>query len=448
MMLGEARTLELLKKVISLTEADQAEALLMSNETGLTRFANSTIHQNVFEKDAIVYLRAALGKKTGVASSNLLDEDSLKKLARTAVDIAASQVDNPDFDGFVSSPRADKVDAYFESTAACAPGKRAENVKVVIDAANKRSFLAAGSHWTAAKEIAVANSAGTEQYHKYTAGYLNTVIMSPTSSGYADGSFLDVDGFDPTGLGEEAARICADSQDPREIGEGKYDVVISEAALSSILDWLGYIGFGADWFQEGRSFMSGNIDRKIMGGNISMWDDGLDPAGLPLPFDFEGVPKQRVDLIDKGVAKGVVHNTITARRGGVTSTGHGLPPGEQLNALPLNIFVAPGNSTVEEMVASLKRGILVTRFHYINGLLDPKRALFTGMTRDGTFFVEDGKIAYPLKNLRFTHSMLEALSSVEMISRDAKLNISTWQGASVVPALKIKDFNFSGKTEF
>jgi predicted Zn-dependent protease len=447
-MLGETRTIELLKKVISLTEADQAEALLIGETTGLTRFANSTIHQNVFERDAVLYLRAAVGKKIGVASSNLLDEDGLKKLARTAVDIANSQVDNPDFEAFAASPRAEKVDVYFESTAECVPEQRAENVKVIIDIASKFDFLAAGSHWTSAKELGVANSAGAEQYHKYTTGYLNTVIMSPTSSGYADGSFLDVNGFDPASLGEEATRICAESREPREIDEGKYDVVISGTALSSILDWLGYIGFGADRFQEGRSFMSGNIDKRIMGSNISMWDDGCNPAGLPLPFDFEGVPKQRVDLIHKGVAKGVVYNSITAKREGRRSTGHALPPGEQINALPLNLFVETGNSTLDEMIASLDRGILVTRFHYINGLLDPKRALFTGMTRDGTFLVEKGKIAYPLKNMRFTHSMLAAFSNVEMISRDAKLNISTWHGASLVPALKIKGFNFSGKTEF
>jgi PmbA protein len=447
-MLGEAKAIELLKKVISLTEADQAEALVMSETTGLTRFANSTIHQNVFEKDAVVFLRAAVGRKIGVASSNILEEDSIRKLARTAVEIAKSQVDNPDFEGFAASPRAEKVDAYFESTGDCAPRRRAENVMSVIDAASKMDFLAAGSHWTAAKELAVANSSGTEQYHKYTAGYLNTVVMSPTSSGYADGSFLDIDEFDPASLGDEAVRICAASQDPRDIDEGAYDVVISEVALSSILDWLGYIGFGADWFQEGRSFMSGNIDEQIMGSNISMWDDGHDPAGLPLPFDFEGVPKQRVDLIRQGVARSVVHNTVTAKRGGVRSTGHALPPGEQINAVPLNIFVGTGDSTKEEMVESMEKGILVTRFHYINGLLDPKRALFTGMTRDGTFFIENGKVAYPLKNMRFTHSMLEALSNVDMISKDAKLNISSWQGAAVVPAMRIKGFNFSGKTEF
>ena len=447
-MLGEAKTIELLKKVISLTDADEAEALLLSEKTGLTRFANSTIHQNVYEKNAVVYLRAAIGKKIGVASSNLIDEESLRKLARTAASIAGSQVDNPDFSGFVRSPRAKKVDAYFESTGECPPERRAENVKVVIDAANKADFLAAGSHWTSAKEVAVVNSAGTEQYHNYTAGYLNTVVMSPTSSGYADASFLDMGTFDPAGLAEEAVRICSDSQNPREIGEGKYDVIISPTGLNSILDWLGYIGFGADWFQEGRSFMSDNIGEKIMGLNVSMWDDGHDPKGLPLPFDFEGVPKQRVSLIENGVAKGVVYNTIAANRAERQSTGHALPPGEQVNALPLNIFFGTGESTLDEMVASLDKGILVTRFHYINGLLDPKRAVFTGMTRDGTFFIENGRVAYPLKNMRFTHSMLEALSNVEMISKEARLNISNWHGASVVPALKIKDFNFSGKTEF
>jgi PmbA protein len=447
-MLGEARAIELLKKVISLTEADQSEVLLVSETKGLTRFANSTIHQNVFEKDAVIHLRAAIGKKIGVASSNLLDGDSLKKLARKAVEIAKSQVDNPDFDEFVKSPPAKKVDSFFEQTSECPPATRAENVKAVIDAANSSSFLAAGSHWTAAVETAVANSAGTKQYHRHTSGYLNTVIMSPTSSGYADASFLDIGELDPKALGDEAARICADSQNPKEIDEGRYDVVISEAALSSILDWLAYIGFGADWFQEGRSFMSGHIGEKIMGGNISIWDDGLDPAGLPLPFDFEGVPKQRISLIEKGVAKGVAYNTITAKRENRKSTGHALPPGEQVNALPLNMFVGAGDKTKDEMVASLERGIVVTRFHYINGLLDPRRALFTGMTRDGTFFVENGRIAYPVKNLRFTHSMLDAFSNVEMISREPKLNISDWHGACLTPALKIKGFNFSGKTEF
>jgi predicted Zn-dependent protease len=447
-MIGEAKALELLKKLISMVEVEQAEAILMATSSGLTRFANSTIHQNVYEKDNVIFLRVAKGKKIGVASTNLLDDDSMKQLTKTAVEIAESQVPNPNFDSFVNSPRAATVDVFFKETADCSPLRRAENVKAVIDEASKLDFFAAGSHSTSAKELAFVNSLGTTQYHRYTSAFMNTVIMSPTSSGYADYSCLNINDFEPKRLGEEATKICADSQNPKEIEEGAYDVVISPNALEGLLNWLSYIGFGADPFQEGRSFMSDRIGESIMGENISMWDDGLDQKGVPMPFDFEGVPRQRVELITNGVAKGVVYNTLTARKESKQPTGHALPPGEEIASLPINIFFSTGDSTTQEMIESLDRGLLVTRFHYINGLLEPRKALFTGMTRDGTFFVENGKIKHPVKNLRFTHSMLDAFSNVEMISKDAKLQISDWLGASVIPAIKIKGFNFSGKTEF
>jgi PmbA protein len=447
-MLGEAKAIETLKKLLSVVEVEQAEAIMMGGTKALTRFANSTIHQNVFEQDNVIYLRVAKGKKIGVASSNITDDTALKHLAERAVKIAESQVPNPDFDAFVHSSPARKVEAFDEATEKCTAEKRARNVEALIREADKFNFLAAGSHSTTAREIAFVNSLGTQQYHRYTSVYMNTVVMSPTSSGYADFSCLRIAELDPKQLGEEAVRICAESQDPRELDEGRYDVVLSPYALDELMTWLCYIGFYADPYQEGRSFMSGRLGDTIMGANISMWDDGLDPRGLPLPFDFEGVPRKRVDLIKKGVAEGVVYDSLAARKEGKQSTGHALPPGEEVSSMPLNVFVATGDATEEEMITSLDRGLFVRRFHYVNGFLEPKRALFTGMTRDGTFFVEDGKVKYPVKNLRFTHSMLDAFSNVEMISKEAKLQLSSWMGASVVPALKIKGFNFSGKTEF
>ncbi len=447
-MIGEAKALEILKKLLTMVEVEQAEAVLLGRASGLTRFANSTIHQNVFERDTVILLRVAKGKKIGVARSNLTDTESLRQLARRAAQIADSQVPNPNFESFANSPRAPKVEAFYEETANCTPVRRAENVKMVIAEAEKLGFLAAGSHSTTADEIAYANSLGTSQYHRSTSAYMNTVVMSPTSSGYADFSSLNIADFDARKIGEKATKICADSQNPREIEEGRYDVVISPEAVDEIMNWLSYIGFGAESFQEGRSFMSGRLGERIMGENISIWDDGLDTKGIPMPFDFEGVPRQRISLIENGVAKNVVYNTITARKEGKQSTGHALPPGEEISALPINIFFGPGEHTIEEMIESLDRGLVVTRFHYINGLLDTRRALFTGMTRDGTFYVENGKVKYPVKNLRFTHSMLDAFSNVEMISKEAHLHLSNWYGANVVPALKIKDFNFSGKTEF
>ena len=447
-MQGEAKALDVLRKLVKTVEADQAEAILMGVSSGLTRFANSTIHQNVFEKDSIIYLRAAVGKKLGVVSSNLMEPEALKQLARRAVEIARKQVDNPEFESFVKSPRAKQVEAFDAETEKCGADRRAGNVKVVIDQADKFDFLAAGSHSTSAKELAFVNSLGTEQYHRCTAVYMNTVVMSPTGSGYADLSALDLAGFDPGKVAEEAVRICAESQNPRDIPEGRYDVVITPRALSDLMNWLAYIGFSADSYQDGRSFMSGRIGERIMGENVSIWDDGLDPSGNPLPFDFEGVPKQRVDLVQNGIAKGVVYNTMKAHKEKRSSTGHALPPTDEISAMPTNIFFATGKHTREEMIASLHRGLLVTRFHYVNGLLEPRRALFTGMTRDGTFYVEDGKMKYPVKNLRFTHSMLDAFSAVEMISKDTRMHLSDWFGADVLPALKIKNFNFSGKTDF
>jgi PmbA protein len=447
-MLGEARALEILKVLLSMVEVEQAEAILMAGTSALTRFANSTIHQNVFEKDHLIYLRVAKGKKIGVASSNVIDDEGLKQLARRACEIANSQVSNPDFESFVRSPRAPKVESYDEETEKCSAQRRAENVRAVIEQADRQEFLTAGSHSTSAKEMAFANSLGTQQYHRYTTVFMNTVVMSPTSSGYADFSGLRISDLDPGRLGEEAVKVCADSQDPKEIEEGRYDVVITPYALDTLMNWFSYIGFGAEAFQEGRSFMSGRIGQAILGQNVSIWDDGLDPRGLPLPFDFEGIPKERIDLIKEGVAKSVVYSSLSARKERKASTGHALPPGEEVSALPLNIFFSTGQSTEAQMIESLERGLLVRRFHYVNGLLEPRRALFTGMTRDGTFLVEDGKIKFPVRNLRFTHSMLDAFSNVEMISRQAKLQFSGWLGASVVPALKIKGFNFSGKTEF
>jgi PmbA protein len=378
----------------------------------------------------------------------VLDEQSMRHLAERAVEIADSQVPNPNFDSFVHSPAAPKVEAFDEETEACSAERRAKNVQALIREADKQDFLAAGSHYTTAREVAFVNSLGTQQYHRFTAAFMNTVIMSPTSSGYADYSCRSIADLDPARVGAEAAKVCSDSRDPRELEEGRYDVVLSPYALEELMTWLCYIGFGAEPFQEDRSFMSGKIGQTIMGKNVSIWDDGLDPKGQPLPFDFEGVPRKRVDLVKNGVAKGVVYDSLLARKEGKQSTGHALPPGEEVSAMPLNVFVAGGDSTEEEMIRSLDRGLFVRRFHYVNGLLEPKRALFTGMTRDGTFLVEGGKIAYPVKNLRFTHSMLDAFSNVEMISRETKLQLSSWMGASVVPALKIKGFNFSGKTDF
>jgi len=206
------------------------------------------------------------------------------------------------------------------------------------------------------------------------------------------------------------------------------------------------MGFGAQSFCEGRSFMSGRIGLKLMHESVSIWDDGLDEDGIPSTFDMEGVPKQRVNLIENGIARGVVYDTYYAAKEGVKSTGHSLGPSYAGGPLPTNLFMAAGKSSLDEMIRSTERGLLVTRFHYTN-IADPAHAVLTGLTRDGTFLVENGRISRPVRNLRFTESMTDAFSAVEALCAERSLEPAIL-GAILVPAVKISSFTFTGATEF
>jgi predicted Zn-dependent protease len=278
---------------------------------------------------------------------------------------------------------------------------------------------------------------------------LVTVIMSDASSGYASTTSMDVSDLDAEALGRVALDKALRSREPTDIEPGAYTVILEEEAVADMLFTLGYLGFGALSVQEGRSFMNGHFGERITGENITIWDDGLDPRGLMQPFDYEGVPKQRVTLVERGIARGVVYDSFTAgREADQESTGHSLPAPNTFGPFPSNLFMAPGVATKAEMLASTERGIWVTRFHYTNPV-HPVQTVLTGMTRDGTFLVEDGEIVRPLKNLRFTQSILEAFGRADMVGDQLQLVSSGWGGTGLcVPALKIRDFQFTGATQF
>jgi predicted Zn-dependent protease len=276
--------------------------------------------------------------------------------------------------------------------------------------------------------------------------------MGDTGAGYAQAASRDVDEIDVEHVATTAIEKAIRSANPIDMPAGEYVVVLEENAVADMLEFLGYIGFGALHYQEGRSFMCGRMGKDIMGKNITIWDDGYDERGFSFPFDFEGVPKRKVTLIDEGVAKALVFDTLTAGKENKESTGHstGSPMG---GPIPLNLFMASGDKTIEEMVKSTDKGIYVTRFHYTN-VVEPINAVLTGMTRDGTFLIEGGEITRPVKNFRFTQSVLEAFSNASMIGEKAKLiGGDTGYGARfptgvVAPAMKIDSFKFTGVTEF
>lgn len=447
-MLGEEELREITAKVLSLSQADQTEVLVFSDDSQLTRFANSYIHQNVAERNIHVRVRAVVGKRIGVASTNDLSEESLKKVAETALEMASLQLENPDFVSLPEPTPIPEVRAFSEATAGFTPEARAQAVGGICRRAVENDLVASGAFSTSVQEIAVANSLGVFAYFPTTLADLSTVIMSDDSSGYGASVAWNVEQIDAEAVGAEAVDKALRGHNPREVEPGRYTVILEEYATEDILEMLSYVGLGALAVQEGRSFMCDRFGEQIVGSAISLWDDGLDPTGLPLPFDFEGVTKRRVSLIENGVAMNVVYDSYTAGKEGKASTGHGLPAPNTFGPIPVNMFMAPGQASLEEMITSTEQGILVTRFWYTRPV-HPKLAIITGMTRDGTFLVEKGEVTYPVKNLRFTQSYLDALSSVEMVGRTTKLVHSGFElNGNHVPALKLGDFEFTGVTEF
>ncbi len=450
-MITKERVQEVLEKCLKLASADQAEVVVMGGDTYLTRYATNYIHQNTAESNAEVFVRAIFGKKIGVATTNALDDESLGRAVRQAEAIAMVQPDVPDFNSLPTKEDAGGPTppmVFSERTAGFTPDERAAAVGRITAMSAKRGFEAAGAFTTAVLKLGVANSLGVRRYGEATRATLTAIVMGPTGSGYADGMDVDAGKVKVDQVAETAVRKCRDAQDPVATEPGDYEVILEPAAVADLVSYLGYLGLGSLAYQEGRSFMTGRLGQKITGEKFTLWDDGQDPAGFPTPFDFEGVLRQKVLLIENGVAKNVVYDTYTAgREAGKKTTGHALPPMMHYGALPLNMFIRPGDARLEDMVKAAKRGLLVTRFHYTNPL-HPVLTTLTGMTRDGTFLIEDGRIKGPVKNMRFTNSILEALEGIEAISKETALSEAWGLGALSAPAMYLRKFTFTGATQF
>jgi len=445
-MLGETEFKNLADKALSMSGAAQTEVVIFAPHSALTRFANNYIHQNVEQQDVDIRVRAVVGKKIGVASSNDLSDEGLRSVVERALTLARHQKENPDFRSLPAPKPVPQIDAFVERTARTGPEERAAVVAQICDAASRAGLTAAGAFRTSTAEVAVASSLGVFAYHRDTMADINTVVMGESGSGHAERVSLDVGDIDGEEVAKEAVDKALRNVNQTELPPGEYDVVFQEYAVADILDFFAYLSFGAQAYQEKRSFMAGRIGERVMGENIDMWDDGLAPDTAPTPFDFEGVPKQRVTFIEQGVARDVVWDSYTAGKEGRESTGHALPAGNTFGPVPGNMFLRPGDATLDDMVASTKRGVWVSRFWYTRPV-HPLNVVVTGMTRDGTFLIEDGRITAPIKNLRFTQSYLEAMNRVEAIGKTTMLSQAIL-GVSRVPALKIRGWTFTGVSQY
>ena len=425
--------------------ASECEALVMAEDAALTRFANSQIHQNVAETNVSINLRFAVGKRVGVASSGRTDDEGIRRLAANAAAIARVVEELEDWGGLPEpTPIEDVPAGYASGTAEASPELRADGVRAVIAAADAAGVIGYGSFSTGTETTAVANSKGIRAAGTRTVAQLLTVSMGPNGgTGYAEQAAVDATTIDAAAIGREASDKARATANAVAIDAGDYPVVLEEYAVVDLLDMLGYLGFSALAVQEERSFVE--IGKRIGSDLVSVVDDGRDPAGLPMGFDYEGVAKQRVTLLDAGVCQGVVYDAQTAARDGVASTGHGLPAPNPYGPFPLNQVMTAGSASREELIGGLDRGLLVTRFHYTNPV-HPKLAIVTGMTRDGTFLVEGGRILGPVKNLRYTQSYLDAMAGTVAVASERK-TLKGFLGGVVVPALRIESWSFTGTTE-
>jgi predicted Zn-dependent protease len=381
-----------------------------------------------------------------VAASNDFSKDGAARAAASALEMAKVAAPDPMFPGLAPKADVSQVDRFDGATADTSPERRAEGVAGLVGAIGS-GFHAAGALDTTAGEVALANTEGQFCYAATTQASVSTVVSGGAGgAGTAERAARSIGEIDPSEVGAVAFGKARDSQEPRDLGPGRYDVVLEPLAVSTLAGFLAYVGFGGRAILEGRSPLSGRQGQKVTGDAITIYDDALSPATLGLPFDFEGTPKRHVDLIRDGVFVHGVHDRRSAKMAGQDSTGHALPPPNPDGAFPLNLFVETGEASVADMVGAVERGLLVTRFHYSN-VVNPMDTTITGMTRDGTWLIENGEIAHAVKNLRFTQSILEALSNAEMVGRDSEIAGEFFFAASRVPALLIRSFNFSGASD-
>ncbi|MGI6344799.1 MAG: TldD/PmbA family protein [Bacillota bacterium] len=428
------------------SQAEQTQVNVQAESFDLTRFNNNLIHQSLTRDNAALVIKVIDQNRVGIATTNRLTEEAIRQTAEQALRFARLQNPNPDLGQLPEPLPLPEADSYIASTASVTAADRARLAEQVIEVAREADLTASGTLSIRRQQRLVRNSRGVDAYNQSTDGFFRTIMNNGEITGYADRVIKDISHLDVVQVAQEARQKALLFDQSQDIEPGEYVTILEPVAVSDLVRFLGYTSFGATAKQEGRSFMATQFGQQVMGENVTIWDEGLHPEGFVCPFDSEGMPKQKVMLIDKGVAAGVVYDSQAAQREGRLSTGHA---GSRYGgASPSHMLMGTGDMPLSEMIASTKRGVLVTRFHY-TGCPDPMRVVATGTTRDGTFLIEDGEIVARLKNLRFTESVLTAFSNISGISPDRRLTRDWWSTfISVLPALKIEKFHFTGATTF
>jgi PmbA protein len=460
-MLTNNQAADIFERIKKHSTADEVEVLFSGGTSALTRFANNVIHQNVAEENYVVSVRTVFSGRTARSTTNKLDDESLKRVVQSSESLAKVQHPDSDLlpvpDSCGASAREALPSRHFAGTAAVTPQQRAETVKKIVSIADKHKLTTAGIVSTSESVEAVFNSRGLNDWHTQTSSEISITMLAPDSSGWQKANSPNVANLDASTLAEIAARKAIGSANPRETPAGKYTVILEPAAVLDIVGFM-FFDFGGLAVLDQRSFLNNRVGTKLFGDNINIWDDVAHPLQSGVSFDGEGVRRQKVQLVENGIIKRLVYARATAEKmkhsehkdkvGPIAPTGHGFPLPNEMGEAPMNIVFSetPKPNSVDQMIASTERGVLVTRLWYIREV-DPYEKILTGMTRDGTFYVEDGKIRYGVRNFRFNQSLIHMLSNVESMGTPVRAS-GEESFDMVVPAMKVRDFNFTEVTKF
>ena len=443
-MKAEDRT-ALAQRVLKLSKADQTEVVIAANDVALTRFSHESVHQNIAVGDVDISVRAIIGNRTGVARTNQHDDKALHDVVARASAMAQLAPVDPGQPSLPHGvPATTPQGAYAASTANASPEVRAHLCGTIFDSAERNAFWCAGYAATSSSGITIVNSNGANASFDGTDATINVKMTGSDSTGFAEGCVNDVARLDAATIGETSARKARDTAAPRSVEPGEWTVILEPPAFAELLAYV-VDHFSAQSYDQGSSFLSDGLDRSYFGENVTIRDDYAHPLAPGMPFDYEGQPTQRLALIENGVARNIVTDSYWAAKLDRANTGHALPAPNAYGPMARNIVVSPGSASTAELIASTKRGLLVSRFWYIR-TVDQKQAVVTGMTRDGTYLIENGKLAGGVRNLRFNQSILEALRHCTFSSEQKRS--AGYSYSMVVPTAKIENFRFTSTTEF
>ncbi len=467
-MLTREQAGDIFDRIKMFSSAEEVEVLFSGGRFALTRFANNTIHQNVSEENHVISVRTVFDGRTARAITNKFDDESLSCAVQASERLARVQHSDPDLLP-MAAPNGAAGNAsegaalrpvpmrHFEETAAITPELRAEGVRNMVLVANRHSLSTAGIFSSGESFEGIFNSRGLSQWHTQTSAEVSITMLAQDSSGWQKSNSPNVANLDPLTLAETAAKKAVESAHPREIPAGKYTVILEPSAVLDIVGFM-FWDYSGMAILDQRSFLTGRIGQKLFGENITICDDVAHLLQSGPPFDGEGIQREKVELVKNGVVKRVVYARATAERmkhsehkgsvGLIEATGHGFPLPNEMGEMPMNIVFAPANDSqnVEQMIASTERGILVTRLWYIREV-EPFEKMLTGMTRDGTFLIENGRVQAGVRNFRFNESLLHMLSSVEAMGQPVRAS-GEESFDMVVPAMKVREFNFTEVTKF